>query len=163
MTRVRITPEYPGLVISDDGRIQGPSGKWLKPVIDQDGYHRVSVKINGKWYPRGIHAIVCAAFHGPAPTPEHHAAHRNDVKSDNRAENIRWATPAENNGSDRNRNGHTARGEISGNAKLTEEIVKKIRIEHAAGVSISELSRTYGVARSTICRIYARKTWGHVS
>ncbi len=43
-----------------------------------------------------VHIVVCEAFHGPRPSPLHEACHRNDVGTDNRADNLKWATHAEN-------------------------------------------------------------------
>jgi hypothetical protein len=52
---------------------------------------------------------VCEAFHGAKPFPEAHAAHENDVFTDNREENLSWKTRAEN-VVDAMRNGRTGKG-----------------------------------------------------
>lgn len=59
--------------------------------------------------------------------------------------------------------GRNAKGEGQGNAKLSDRIVKELRKRHAGGVSISQLSREYMVARSTIRNSIKGKTWSHVS
>lgn len=45
---------------------------------------------------RAVHRLVCHAFHGEPPTPDHHAAHNDGDRGNNRATNLRWATPKEN-------------------------------------------------------------------
>ncbi len=56
-----------------------------------------------------------------------------------------------------------AHGERNGSAVLTEGQVTAIRERYAKGRATQrELGREYGVARSTITFIVARKTWGHV-
>lgn len=64
----------------------------------------------GKRVNRFIHNLVCEAFHGPRPGhwTEWHACHTNGDPLDNRAKNLRWATPRENNWDDQIRHGtHT--------------------------------------------------------
>lgn len=55
------------------------------------------------------------------------------------------------------------RGEAKPMAKLTEDIVRAIRAEHAAGtITMAALARRYGVSPSIISVVVARKTWRHV-
>jgi len=44
-----------------------------------------------------VHRLVCAAHCGPPPTPAHSQVHHLDGNpSDNRPENLAWATPSDN-------------------------------------------------------------------
>ena len=43
-----------------------------------------------------VHVLVCEAFHGHRPSPEHQACHRNDEAQDNRASNLYWGTREQN-------------------------------------------------------------------
>jgi hypothetical protein len=157
MPRVRITPEYPGLVISDDGRIQGPSGTWLKGGVGRGDYLHIShVRKTVK-----IHIVVCTAFHGPKPTPEHQVAHRNGVRTDNRASNLRWATSLENH-ADMEVHGTVLRGSGHPEAKLTESQVRKIREERESGTPLKTIASKYGVAVSTIGNITVHRSWSHI-
>ncbi len=54
------------------------------------------------------------------------------------------------------------RGERNGNAKITEDQVRLIRQQRAAGVSLAVLSATYGVTKAQIGSITVRRTWKHV-
>lgn len=64
---------------------------------------------------------------------------------------------------DRDRKGHTARGEQSGMAKLTTEQVIEIRKRRAhEGISPSALAAHYGVSEALIYAVVQRKIWRHV-
>lgn len=43
-----------------------------------------------------VHRIVCTAFNGEAPSPQHVVDHINTNRQDNRPENLRWLTKLEN-------------------------------------------------------------------
>lgn len=93
----RPIPSAPGYMASDAGRIRSPLGRIIK-AHRHLGYMRVSLlrprcRIKSK---RLVHRLVCEAFHGPAPGPMHVAAHWNDIGTDNRPSNLRWATAREN-------------------------------------------------------------------
>ena len=47
-------------------------------------------------------------------------------------------------------------------AKLNESLVKEIRERHKVNMSIAGLADAYGVSKSVICSVLARKTWKHV-
>jgi hypothetical protein len=56
-----------------------------------------------------------------------------------------------------------SRGEGNGAAKFTEELVRALRGEHAAGgISISALARRHGVCHEAMRKMIRRVTWGHV-
>lgn len=82
--------------VTADGRIfkiregQPPKEKRLTP--NSAGY--LGTSLNGRRYL--VHRLVCEAFHGPAPEATMDVAHNNGNRTDNRAENLRWATRAEN-------------------------------------------------------------------
>lgn len=94
--------------VSDRGRVRSESrrvpvrrdksvtrfapGKVLKPVPDSHGHLRVYIE--GKTC--AVHRLVCEAFHGPAPEGKPNVLHTNDVPYDNRAENLRWGSQADN-------------------------------------------------------------------
>lgn len=56
-----------------------------------------------------------------------------------------------------------ARGERSGNAKLAESDVREMRALHAGGVPLADLIARYGISKSNLCGILARKRWAHVA
>ena len=55
------------------------------------------------------------------------------------------------------------KGAAHHNSKLTEDVVREIRIAHKAGQTFSDLARKHGVSRPAISMIVKRKTWTHVA
>lgn len=96
-----------------NGRYPGAEGRWksghVLSQITKHGYATVRVKMDGKRKQFAVQRLVCDAFNGPAPTPKHHAAHRDGNKKNNHYRNLYWATAAENI-ADRERHGTTSRG-----------------------------------------------------
>lgn len=75
------------------------------------GYRSVKVKhADGRAKNRYVHELVLFAFKGPRPSDAHEALHGNDVRDDNRPDNLRWGTTQEN-ADDRKRAGHVHRGD----------------------------------------------------
>jgi hypothetical protein len=56
-----------------------------------------------------------------------------------------------------------SRGEACASAKLTEEIVRLIRIRHAAGESARVMAGDYGVIPDSIRNVVNFRTWRHVA
>ncbi|MEO1525793.1 MAG: HNH endonuclease signature motif containing protein [Planctomycetota bacterium] len=158
-----------GYYASEDGEIWSSRNgrrkqKWLrlKHHLGTNGYLRIGLSHGEN--PRQqrtfeVHALVCAAFHGPKPAQSMQVRHLNGDRLDNRAENLRWGTP-EDGAADAKRNGAlTMLGEASPFAKLTEADVYRIRYEdnRPAAVVADEL----GVSRSAIDRVRSGESWEH--
>lgn len=79
--------------VSNLGRVMTTRGSRTYGTDTHDGYK--SVMVQRKIYP--VHMLVCAAFCGKRPSPEHTVDHINRVPGDNKATNLRWATWAEQN------------------------------------------------------------------
>jgi hypothetical protein len=69
-----------------------------------NGYPRVNLSRGGPQQLHYVHTLMLEAFVGPRPFAGANGRHLNDVKTDNRMENLAWGTPSENN-YDRVRNG----------------------------------------------------------
>jgi hypothetical protein len=152
-------PGHPGYSAAADGRIKGPQ-RWLKPFPDKRGYLRFNTFHNGKWVQLGVHAAVCAAFHGVRPEGMH-AAHLNGDPQDNRAENLKWCTPRENE-SHKREHGTAQIGSRHHSATLVESQVVDIRLALKEGAKGRDLAQQYGVSEQVISYIKRRKTWRHV-
>ncbi len=112
----------------------------------------------GKGRDAYVHRRVCENRHGPAPTPNHIAAHscgNGHLGCVNRF-HLRWATYKENS-EDAAEHGTQAKGSRIGNSKLTEEDVRKILTR--TEFSSRQMERVFGVSSSSIRRIRARKSW----
>lgn len=153
----RDIPGYPGYAVDSDGQVYGKTGRQLKTFIGTGGYLRFTTYEKGRWQQVSVHVMVCEAFYGPKPDGLQ-AAHRNGNRLDNRADNLRWATAAENQ-ADRVLHGTSNHGERNWSAKLTEAQVLAIRASDARGTALAE---EYGVTPSAICGIRKRKTWRHI-
>lgn len=115
-------PEY---AVSSKGRVKrvaGGRGTRAGHVLSQrtnrDGYACVTLyRLNKK---KGflVNRLVCAAFYGPPPEGDYHAAHIDGDKSNNRMSNVRWATRQENE-ADKEVHGTRCRGEGHASSKLS--------------------------------------------
>lgn len=109
------------------------------------------------------HRVVCELAHGPAPTPDHHAAHDNNgvmcvSRSCVNPNHLRWATPLENE-ADKTKHGGIVRGERHGRSKLTEQQVQEIRLMRGKAET-SDLAERYSVSVRTIRSIHSGEKWG---
>jgi hypothetical protein len=154
--------DFPGYEVSNLGRVRSRKlygFKILKTPLGIRGYPRVTLRRDGKNFCKQIHALVCAAFHGAAPTPFHGVAHWDGNKLNPAASNLRWATPAENS-ADTIRHGNAPRGMRNASHVLKPEHVLKIREMLKNGMTQTEISEIFMVHNGTISRIHRRTLWG---
>lgn len=169
MTEIwRLVTACPAYEVSSLGRVRRRlPGKRTKvgnilSVSHRARYQRVTLVQNGVRKYASVHCLVCEAFHGSRPSPNHHAAHLNGDNHDNNYRNLAWATAAENE-SHKVEHGSRLRGERVPGAKLTPADVKVIRQRYASGEGFTSIGRSYGVYYTTIRRIIQKKTWAHVA
>ena len=82
--------------VSDMGHVLSVRrNRLLTPAIDRYGYERVTLAIGGKLFYRTIHRLVAQTF-VPNPNNLETVNHINEVKTDNRAVNLEWASVADN-------------------------------------------------------------------
>jgi hypothetical protein len=91
----------------------------------------------------------------------HEVAHRDGTRTNGNANNLRWATRAENM-ADSIEHGTATRGERSATAKLTTHQVHRIRSLISAGVGPTELGKRFGVSRQTIYGVRSGRHWSSV-
>jgi hypothetical protein len=191
----RTVEGFPDYAVSSHGQVMrtaSRSNARAGQVLKQQtlhGYRYVNLSKGGAVSACRVHRLVCIAFHGPAPSEKHHAAHNDGDRANNFFRNLRWATPSENmmdkhlhgtmpigdaNGARRKpdrlarglRNGkhtkpeRTPRGEAHHSAKLTAPEVLAIRKDTRPQRAIAA---AYGVSKCAIAGIKAGKTWGHIA
>ena len=83
--------DYEGeYAITRDGRVWSyKSNKFLKPVLDKDGYHKVNLCKDKKMKTFRIHRLVAEAFI-PNPKGLPQVNHKDENKSNNCVENLEW-------------------------------------------------------------------------
>lgn len=55
-----------------------------------------------------------------------------------------------------------AKGENTGNSKLTDDLVRDIKLSHMKGKNSPELAKIFNVSKANICHILKEETWKHV-
>jgi hypothetical protein len=77
---------------ADDGQLFSiRNDKFLRPTMDRYGYVYYVVSIHGKRITAKAHRLVAQAFI-PNPLDKPTVNHKNGKRSDNRVENLEWAT-----------------------------------------------------------------------
>jgi hypothetical protein len=90
--------EFHRYMISNHGRVKSIRfpDRFLKPDIDKDGYESVKLQNEGESVKTKMRVsrMVAVAFI-PNPDNKPTVDHINRIKTDNRVENLRWATASE--------------------------------------------------------------------
>lgn len=110
--------------------------------------------------PESAPRIMCELAHGPAPTPQHEAAHScgKGHKACMSPRHIWWATPMQNS-AERIAHGNSGRGADNSMARLSLRQVKAIRHRLAKGHKGRAIAKDYNVHESTISAIKVGVSW----
>lgn len=173
MTEWRTIPSYPMYEASEDGQIRrigkavpltrGYSKKRPNP------YPLVSLSVGGKRINGFVNRLICMTFHGPKPSPSHHAAHEDGDPDNNHKDNVSWKTPVENE-ADKKRHGRVPKGSRHPKARFTEAQIEEIRRRYLALPRIGKkvkhgaraaLAAEYGIQSSYLWHLF-NLNWKHV-
>lgn len=125
--------------------------------ISPSGYGRINMGGSGSWVAA---RVMCQASHGPAPTPDHQAAHScgKGHRGCVNPKHLYWATPVEN-AEDKIGHGTHKRGEDCHTARLTKAQVVEIRARVGSERGV-DLAAEFGVSQMAISDIKNRRRWG---
>ncbi len=153
---MRQIPSAPGYAVSADGQVYR-DGEPVRCSLTAKGYRKLTIRtLSGRRTVR-VSGVVCTAYHGERP-PGHEVRHLNGRRDDDRADNLRWSSHAEN-CADKVAHGTAQRGERNPKARLTEEQVRTIR---ASQEPAGRLALAFGVKPGTVRAVRARRRWAHV-
>jgi hypothetical protein len=156
--------------VSDHGRVrsldrtvphprlgtQFVKGRLLRHWVLRNGYAQVSLHVNGTEKKETIHRMVLAAFTEVCPD-RLVAAHNDGNPLNNHVSNLRWSTQKENI-NDKRLHGTMER---SGNRKVTEDMVREVRLNYKKG-DAKRIARNLGISVDAVYHIVRGKTWKHV-
>jgi NUMOD4 motif-containing protein/HNH endonuclease len=148
------------VIVMRNGVRQPRRGMVLKTPPNQDGYPKVSLCRDGRRKDGLVHQMVLAAFVGLRPTPKHEGCHNDGVPTNNRWDNLRWDTMA-NNQRDRLQHGTHTRGERCGTSRFTAAQVRLIRSLKGKFTNL-ELAQVFGCSKSGIGLIQCGRSWAHL-
>lgn len=148
--------DYPGYYVSSHGRVKSTKqgGRILRPAIDSYGYLIVRLCNEVGKKTRTIHRLVAEAFvQNPSNKPE--VDHINTIRTDNRAENLRWVTSKENANNPISIAHYKAMPHIYEAVKKTMHSLVQLKdnIIIAEYKSIREAERVTGVGHQNICGV----------
>lgn len=163
MTIFKELPEYPGYRIYESGIIltqwvhsgMGRYSRWKRLdswfladlFMHPDGYYRIPIKGRKQEF---VHYLILLAFVGPKPLGSE-GLHKNDIKTDNRLDNLKWGTHFENM-QNRHQNGSY---DVILNATLANEIRR--RVEN--GEKQKDIAVEFKVHKATVNSIVKNKIW----
>lgn len=120
------------------------------------GYGHISVKNKAK----AVHRLAFRFEYGRIPAG-YHVLHKCDVRACVNPGHL-FLGSNDDNVKDMIKKGRQARGERSGQAKLTEAEVKDI-LSLRGRLSMQEIGEMFGVSRHTVGRIHCGKRWRHIT
>ena len=136
-------------------------GRVLEGSVNPDGYRVFSLNVYASKRTCKGHTLVCEAFNGPRPSPEHEVNHKNFDRLDNRASNLEWLPHVENVRLSVEAGRMKAiNGKKASNILLTPELALEIRrLLELGEVSRSSIAARFGCSRHTVNEIARGTQW----
>lgn len=153
-------PGFPGYKITKIGQVWSERlGKFIKTQKTDRGYLNVVLNRDKKQHWRRVHRLMLETFVGPRPEGTE-GCHKNDIKIDNRPENLYWGTHSENMKDAFRNGGRDTHGEKNSRAKLNTLQVRIIRrLIELNSLTQAEIGRIFNVGQTAISCIKLNKRW----
>lgn len=150
--------------VSDLGNVASrKSGAWklLIPAQQRNGYLHVGLVKNGARKFRLVHDLVLEAFIGGRPRGYDARHFPNSSRTDNRLENLSWATPAVNH-SDKVVHGTHNKGDRHPNAKFTATDIERMFDLRRSGCTQLAIAKQFACSRSYVGGVLQKRFWSHI-
>lgn len=148
-------------------RLDKSGGCWVwTGGVSKGGYGKIQAGLTPTGGPTLLaHRVAWELTHGPIPARLfvlHNCPGRDNPACCNPAH--LWLGTLADNAADMVAKGRSAHpiGELHGQALLTEQQVRDIRLRHRNGETIADLGRAYGLKYGTVWAAVRRLTWRHV-
>ena len=153
---------WPHYEVSSDGQLRAVNGRAVGQWPNDQGY--MMVRLSGPRRMRRIHRLVAEAFiENPNKLPD--INHLNNVRSDNRAENLELCTQLQNltHARRQGRMYKHPRGKRSPIAALTDEQVRQMRQLYRCGdLSYEAIGANFGVSKHAAMKAIKGQTYADV-
>lgn len=156
----RPVPSLPGFFAGADGSIWRTVADGVivrRKAHFNRRYRRWSVWVcaAGRSGPRLVAWLVAEAFHGPRPIGQY-CCHKNGNSSDDRADNLKWDTPA-GNSADAIRHGTAT------SRAMTAETARRIVTLKRSGLSVEEIATVVNHSPPSVYLAATGRTWSRVT
>ncbi len=157
---------YEHYQIDEYGNVYNKKGKKRKHYINEDGYCRLGLSLNGHSKTFLLHRLVAINFI-PNLSKLPHINHIDGNKENNHYSNLEWCTASENIihayklGLIDNKSKNI--GSKNGKSKLTEDIVRLIKQKIKNGSKLTPLTKEFNISFTVISEIKRGIKWAHVT
>ena len=165
---IYIDGEETNYIISNFGRmINSETGNELTPVLLKHlGRYRYAVKHNGESYIKNVARWIAIAFlplpNGDTDYSKYDADHIDGDKTHDHLHNIQWLTKEENKIKMVEFEDKSRKGELNGQAKLTEDEVHYILKCTVNGRTTKEIADELDIPVNTVMSVRTGDTWAHI-
>ncbi len=151
---VKPFPLDPDYLISDTGQVFSTKHGGQMNVKYNRGYAQIGLRHGEKQITYQVNRLVLMTF-VRLPNKGEHAHHKNNIKHDNRLENLEWVTCAENQKL-KEEFGTAACDERHGMSTISNAQVKDIRFLCCLGLPEPLIAKKHGISRSQVNKISRR-------
>lgn len=138
------------------------TGKLLKLELTRGGYNRVQLNVNSNHKRFLVHRLVALHFLDKIEG-KNEVNHINNIRNDNRLENLEWCTSKENQEHCINQGRKVIHaGSKNAMSKLTESEVIEIRRLKSTGIKNIQIAKLFNLDEKHVSLIVLRKRWKHI-